>query len=250
MVVFSLDRADGSCTQRMTLTLRLDRLPTLSALTVTAASADGKKQIVQAAAEGAFSPLQSSYTYQILNTLTSVNVCPTASMAGYTIRVNNTSVTSGQSISVPLNGITTATVTVSGGGYENRYTLTLRPGAGQLATFNTASDVTLRVTNAAGEVLDYDSERNSLTGGKSYFYTLVSGGPIPMWPQKIPIITQRLRSSWKAPPASATSTFQRMRSFKRSRSARAPYMETRRRTRWPRPSRPRCISIPVTVAGL
>ena len=175
VVVFSLDRADGSCTQRMTLTLRLDRLPTLSALTVTAASADGKKQIVQAAAEGAFSPLQSSYTYQILNTLTSVNVCPTASMAGYTIRVNNTSVTSGQSISVPLNGITTATVTVSGGGYENRYTLTLRPGAGQLATFNTASDVTLRVTNAAGEVLDYDSERNSLTGGKSYFYTLVSG---------------------------------------------------------------------------
>lgn len=175
VVVFSLDRADGSCTQRMTLTLRLDRLPTLSALTVTAASADGKKQIVQAAAEGAFSPLQSSYTYQILNTLTSVNVCPTASMAGYTIRVNNTSVTSGQSISVPLNGITTATVTVSGGGYENRYTLTLRPGAGQLATFNTASDGTLRVTNAAGEVLDYDSERNSLTGGKSYFYTLVSG---------------------------------------------------------------------------
>ena len=27
--------------------------------------------------------------------------------------------------------------------------------------------MTLRVTNAAGEVLDYDSERNSLTGGKS-----------------------------------------------------------------------------------
>lgn len=175
-VVFSLDRAeDGGCTQRMTLTLRLDRLPTLSALTVTAASADGKKQIVQAAAEGAFSPLQSSYTYQILNTLTSVNVCPTTSMAGYTIRVNNTSVASGQSISVPLSGTTTATVTVSGGGYENRYTLTLRPGAGQRATFNTASDVTLRVTNAAGEVLDYDSERNSTTGGKSYFYTLVSG---------------------------------------------------------------------------
>ena len=175
-VVFSLDRAeDGGCTQRMTLTLRLDRLPTLSALTVTAASADGKKQIVQAAAEGAFSPLQSSYTYQILNTLTSVNVCPTTSMTGYTIRVNNTSVTSGQSISVPLSGTTTATVTVSGGGYENRYTLTLRPGAGQRATFNTASDVTLRVTNAAGEVLDYDSERNSTTGGKSYFYTLVSG---------------------------------------------------------------------------
>ena len=174
-VVFSLDRADNGCTQRMTLTLRLDRLPTLSALTVTAASADGKKQIVQAAAEGAFSPLQSSYTYQILNTLTSVNVCPTASMTGYTIRVNDASVTSGQSISVPLNGTTTATVTVSGGGYENRYTLTLRPGAGQRATFNTASDVTLRVTNAAGEVLDYDSERNSTTGGKSYFYTLVSG---------------------------------------------------------------------------
>ena len=175
-VVFSLDRAeDGGCTQCMTLTLRLDRLPTLSALTVTAASADGKKQIMQAAAEGAFSPLQSSYTYQILNTLTSVNVCPTASMAGYTIRVNNTSVASGQSISVPLSGTTTAIVTVSGGGYENRYTLTLRPGAGQRATFNTASDVTLRVTNAAGEVLDYDSERNSTTGGKSYFYTLVSG---------------------------------------------------------------------------
>lgn len=174
-VVFSFDRADNGCTQRMTLTLRLDRLPTLSALTVTAASADGKKQIVQAAAEGAFSPLQSSYTYQILNTLTSVNVCPTTSMAGYTIRVNNTSVASGQSISVPLNGTTTATVTVSGGGYENRYTLTLRPGAGQRATFNTAGDVTLRVTNAAGEVLDYDSERNSTTGGKSYFYTLVSG---------------------------------------------------------------------------
>ena len=174
-VVFSLDRADGSCTQRMTLTLRLDRLPTLSSLTVTAASADGKKQIVQAAAEGAFSPLQSSYTYQILNTLTSVNVCPTASMAGYTIRVNDTSVPSGQSVPVALNGITTVVVTVSGGGYENRYTLTLRPGAGQLATFNTASDVTLRVTNAAGEVLDYDSERNSLTGERSYFYTLVSG---------------------------------------------------------------------------
>lgn len=175
-VVFSLDRAeDGGCTQRMTLTLRLDRLPTLSALTVTAASTDGKKQIVQAAAEGAFSSLQNSYTYQILNTLTSVNICPTASMTGYTIRVNDASVTSGQSISVPLNGTTTATVTVSGGGYENRYTLTLRPGAGQRATFNTAGDVTLRVTNAAGEVLDYDSERNSTTGGKSYFYTLVSG---------------------------------------------------------------------------
>ena len=174
-VVFSLDRADSGCTQRMTLTLRLDRLPTLSALTVTAASTDGKKQIVQAAAEGAFSSLQNSYTYQILNTLTSVNICPTASMTGYTIRVNDASVTSGQSISVPLNGTTTATVTVSGGGYENRYTLTLRPGAGQRATFNTASDVTLRVTNAAGEVLDYDSERNSTTGGKSYFYTLVSG---------------------------------------------------------------------------
>ena len=130
VVVFSLDRADGSCTQRMTLTLRLDRLPTLSALTVTAASADGKSRSCRPRQRAHSPPLQSSYTYQILNTLTSVNVCPTASMAGYTIRVNNTSVTSGQSISVPLNGITTATVTVSGGGYENRYTLTLRPGAG------------------------------------------------------------------------------------------------------------------------
>ena len=174
-VVFSLDREEAGCTQRMTLTLRLDRMPTLASLSVTAASANGKKQIAQAAEEGAFSPLQTSYTYKILNTLSSVNICPTAARPGYTIQVGGVAIASGQGIPVTMQGNTTVDVTVSGGGYENHYTLTLRPGEGKRATFNTAGDVTLCVTNAAGEVLDYDSERNSTTGGKSYFYTLVSG---------------------------------------------------------------------------
>ncbi len=171
-VSFLLKLDTSTCTQATRLTVNLKRLPTLSALTVTAKSGSTSKEIVQAAEEGAFSALQNTYTYKILNTVSTISLCPTA-RDGYTIRVNGVEAASGQSVPVTLNGETTTTVTVSAGSCVNEYKLTFKPGEGRRITFNMASGIDLTVTNAAGEVLDYDSERG--TASKSYFYTLVDG---------------------------------------------------------------------------
>lgn len=139
------DDANGF-TQSEDYTLRLDRMPTLSALLVTAGGA------AQAAKE-TFAPTETTYTYPVLSTAESVQIKPTAFAAGSEITVDGKALTGGSAEVTLTEEKTEALVTVKNGEYATTYTLTFEKARGKEVTFNMGSGITLEVYNKNGNLI-------------------------------------------------------------------------------------------------
>lgn len=134
-------------TQSEDYTLRLDRMPTLSALDVTA---DGAAQ----AAKEPFAPAETlAYTYPVLSTVKSVKIQPTAFTSGSEITVDGKALTDG-SAEVALPGEKTdVPVIVKNGDYTTTYILTFEKASGKEVTFKMGSGITLEVYNKNGNLI-------------------------------------------------------------------------------------------------
>lgn len=139
------DDANGF-TQSEDYTLRLDRMPTLSALLVTAGGA------AQAAKE-TFAPTETTYTYPVLSTAESVQIRPTAFTSGSEITVDGKALTGGSAEVTLTEEKTEALVTVKNGEYATTYTLTFEKARGKEVTFNMGSGITLEVYNKNGNLI-------------------------------------------------------------------------------------------------
>ena len=115
--------------QSVDLTLRLDRMPTLASLRVTNAAETAQ------AADKAFSPTDTEYTYQIVDTAKELRIYPTAMLTGSSITISSNGtdypLDEKGGAAVPVNGNTDVTVSVKNGAYETAYTLHIQPGKGQ-----------------------------------------------------------------------------------------------------------------------
>ena len=153
--------------QSVDLTLRLDRMPTLASLRVTNAAETAQ------AADKAFSPTDTEYTYQIVDTAKELRIYPTATLTGSAVTVSSNGtdypLDEKGSAAVPVNGNTDVTVSVKNGAYETAYTLHIQPGKGQSVILKDADE--LEVRNKNGEVLAYTSVLE--LGKPVYTYTLV-----------------------------------------------------------------------------
>lgn len=134
-------------TQSEDYTLRLDRMPTLSALDVTA---DGAAQ----AAKEPFAPAETlTYTYPVLNTVKSVQIRPTAFTSGSEITVNGEALTDGSAEVTLTDEKTEVPVTVKNGAYSTTYTLTFEKASGKATIFKMNSGITLEIYNKNGNLI-------------------------------------------------------------------------------------------------
>ncbi|MDY2929421.1 MAG: cadherin-like beta sandwich domain-containing protein, partial [Clostridiaceae bacterium] len=149
-------------------TLVLERSLSLSGIRVTDQEGTGQAPTVS------FDPETREYTYRVLDTVTAVNILPTAFRKNYTVRVNGTLLSDLSPI--PLTGdSTTVTVTLEQGEATGEYTLTFVRAKGQNITFTTVDSGTeLQVYNQNGEELKTYRELDT-GGGWVYRYTLVPG---------------------------------------------------------------------------
>lgn len=165
---FSSAGTDGY-TYTQDYTVNFDRIPSLASIRVS--DQEGTDQ----AAMELFDGDKTGYTYKVLDTVTSVNVKATPLVSGYEVTVNGEKDT-GDGVMVALNqedsasAKTDITIVVSSGDYQNTYTLTVLPGAGQQITFKVLSeDTTLKVVNKNGLVMPCKKQNKNL-----YLYTLVA----------------------------------------------------------------------------
>lgn len=134
-------------TQSEDYTLRLDRMPTLSALDVTA---DGAAQ----AAKEPFAPAETlTYTYPVLSTVKSVKIQPTAFTSGSEITVNGEALTDGSAKVALMGDTTTVSVVVENGEYSTTYTLTFKKASGKATIFRMNSGITLEIYNKNGNLI-------------------------------------------------------------------------------------------------
>ena len=155
--------------QSVDLTLRLDRMPTLASLRVTNAAETAQ------AADKAFSPTDTEYTYQIVDTAKELRIYPTATLTGSSITISSNEtdypLDEKGGAAVPVNGNTDVTVSVKNGAYETAYTLHIQPVKGQSVKLILKDADELEVRNKNGEVLAYTSVLE--LGKPVYTYTLV-----------------------------------------------------------------------------
>ena len=134
-------------TQSEDYTLRLDRMPTLSALDVTA---DGAAQ----AAKEPFAPAETlAYTYPVLSTVKSVKIQPTAFTSGSEITVDGKALTDGSAEVALTCEKTDVPVIVKNGDYTTTYILTFEKASGKEVTFKMGSGITLEVYNKNGNLI-------------------------------------------------------------------------------------------------
>ena len=148
-VTIRLNKQGGAngFTQSEDYTLQLDRMPTLSALTVTAGGA------AQAAKEN-FAPEKTfAYTYPVLSTAASVQIQPTAFSAGGEIIVDGKALTGGSAEVTLTEEKTEVPVSVKNSAYSTTYTLTFEKASGKEVTFNMGSGITLEVYNKNGNLI-------------------------------------------------------------------------------------------------
>ena len=157
--------ADGY-TYAQDYTVRFDRIPTLTSITVE--DQDGTDQ----AATYAFSGDVKEYTYEVLDTTTSVAISATGLEEDYSITVNGKPLT--ELVEVPVNGETTVKIVVSARGYSNTYILTIAPGEGKTLSFLSDKSVSIEVVNSNGMVMPFTTHRETDTQNR-YKYTLVPG---------------------------------------------------------------------------
>ena len=158
--------ASDGYTYSQDYTVRFDRIPTLTSITVE--NQDGTDQ----AATYGFSGDVKEYTYKVLDTTTSVTIGAAGLEEGYSITVNGQPLT--DRVEVSVSGETDATIVVSVGGYTNTYKLTIQPGEGKTLSFISKKEVTIEVINSNGVVMPFTTHRETDTQNR-YNYTLVPG---------------------------------------------------------------------------
>ena len=161
--------ADGY-TYSQDYTVNFVRIPTLTAITVT-----DQRGVGQAATD-AFDGRISSYTYKVLDSVTTVNVEAEPLEEGYEVEV----------IGGAVSGESVVEIAVRSGDRENRYSLTILPGEGKALSFVTdRTDVTVEVVNRNGQTMPCEkvregSDKNryqyTLVPGETYSYIATSGG--------------------------------------------------------------------------
>lgn len=163
------DDANGF-TQSEDYTLQLDRMPTLSSLAVTA---DGAAQ----AAKEPFAPTKTTYTYPVLSTAESVQIKPTAFVAGSKITVNGEALTGGSAKATLTGEKTEVPVIVKNGAYTTTYTLTFEKASGKEVAFEIAGGVTLEIYNKNGNLIKKQEKQEMaqlvecfLVPDKDYYY--------------------------------------------------------------------------------
>ncbi|MBO5323994.1 MAG: PQQ-binding-like beta-propeller repeat protein [Oscillospiraceae bacterium] len=166
-VVYRLtNQADDGYTYSQDYTVTFERIPTLTSITVVDQNATDQ------AATYAFSGTENNYTYKVLDTTTSVTISAQPLEESYSILVNGQLLT--DSVTVPVDGVTTAEVVVSAEGYSNTYTLMIQPGEGKTLSFLSDKSVSIEVVNSNGVVMPYTTHRETDTQNR-YKYTLVPG---------------------------------------------------------------------------
>lgn len=157
---------DKGYTYSQDYTVEFARTPTLSAVTLK------DQKGTDLAATQKFSGNMMAYTYNVLDTVTSVTVGATPMSEDYTVTVNGQRLSGG--VSVEINGDTDIVVAVSAGNFTNTYTLKIRPGAGRTLSFLSDKEVSVEVVNSNGVVMPYTTHRETSTQNR-YYYTLVPG---------------------------------------------------------------------------
>ena len=169
-VIYNITKigADGY-TYSQQYTVKLDRVPTLSSISVS-----DQENTDQAATEP-FEAKKNKYTYKVLDEVTSVNVNAKPLNSAYTVTVNGKDSSNNEKVEIPLkNSTTEIEITVAYGEYKSTYTLMVVKGAGQKVTFKTASaDVKLVITNKNNMVMPCKNYVGT-DNGNYYQYTLVT----------------------------------------------------------------------------
>ncbi len=157
-------------------TLHVDRIPTLSAMKVT----DTRGSALTPA--DSFAVVEYSmvydYAYRTPESLRQAVITPTPLNEDYEVTVNGMPLQNGSAtVDMMQDGsgntvTTTATVTVSGGGYSRDYTVTFVPMEEKRLTFNTARPgTTLQVFNKDGDEI-YPTQSRETDGCMSYLFTM------------------------------------------------------------------------------
>ena len=140
-------------------TVEFVRIPTLTGITVTDQRGVGQ------AATMPFDGRVTDYTYKVLDTVTAVQIEAVPLEESYEVEV----------IGGAVDGDTVVEIAVRSEGRENRYQLTILPGAGKALSFVTeSSDVTVEVVNRNGQVMPWEKFREGSDRNR-YQYTLVPG---------------------------------------------------------------------------
>ena len=154
--------ADGY-TYAQDYTVTFDRIPTLKSVSVVDQSG------TDLAAMELFRSDVSEYTYNVLDSVTSVTVNAVPSGSDYRVSVGD-----GTSNTVSVSGDTAVKVTVEANGYRNTYTLNICPGKGSNLFFASDASVTVEVVNQNGVVMPFITHKETATKNR-YQYTLVPG---------------------------------------------------------------------------
>ena len=166
-VIYRLStQGDRGYTYSQDYTVTFSRVPTLSGLTLT--DQDG----TDLAATTVFAPETAAYTYKVLDTVTAVTVSAQTLETDYTVTVNGKPLA--ENGTVAISGETTISVTVSGGGNDRTYLLTVQPGQGKNLSFLSDQMVSIQVVNSNGVVMPYKAFKE-LNCQNNYKYTLVPG---------------------------------------------------------------------------
>ena len=159
----SSEELDGY-TYAQDYTVTFDRIPTLKSISVSDQSG------TDLAATDVFRSDISEYTYNVLDSVTSVSIDAVPSGSDYRVTVGSGA--SGNT--VPVSGDTAVKVTVEANGYSNTYTLNIYPGKGSNLFFASDASVTVEVVNQNGVVMPFITHKETATKNR-YQYTLVPG---------------------------------------------------------------------------
>ena len=152
-----------SYTYAQDYTVTFDRIPTLQSISVSDQSG------TDLAATEPFSSGNMTYTYNVLDSITSVTVNAVPSGKDYRITVNGTS-----GNTAAISGDTAVKITVEANGYRNTYTLNFCPGKGSNLFFVSDASVSIEVVNQNGVVMPFTTHKETATKNR-YQYTLVPG---------------------------------------------------------------------------
>lgn len=155
---------DDGFTYAQDYTVHFVRIPTLTELTITDQNGVGQASTMP------FDGETGSYTYKVLDTVTSVSIDAQPLDDRYKVLING-----GAATEVDVTGETVIDMTVLAENRENSYQLTILPGEGLALSFVTDSaDVTVEVVNRNGQVMPCEKFREG-TDQNRYQYTLVPG---------------------------------------------------------------------------
>ncbi|MDO4745120.1 MAG: PQQ-binding-like beta-propeller repeat protein [Bacillota bacterium] len=150
-------------------TVDFQRIPTLKSISVK------DQEGVDQAATTSFDPERREYTYNIIDTVTELNIEAAPLDESYSVKIDGKNAVQGVAVQLSSDSETSIPITVDGGEYSNTYNLIVRPAEGKKLSFVTdRTDVTLKVVNSNGQVMPYAKFREGDSGNR-YQYTLVPG---------------------------------------------------------------------------